>query len=124
MRSRNSSETIRNYVDDWLQGQSYPLPHRNLYLNFRFSPPSPPLSPKQDFFEANLCGKIDAFLSGHDHCLQWLKPVPRCSSNMSFIVSGAGAKMEKVTVCAEGYAYAHMLCVEVLYVLTCIVYWW
>ncbi|MDP2305083.1 MAG: metallophosphoesterase [Pseudomonadota bacterium] len=41
------------------------------------------------FFEDNLCGKVDVYLCGHDHDLQWLEPT--CGTE--FIVSGAGAKL-------------------------------
>jgi tartrate-resistant acid phosphatase type 5 len=42
----------------------------------------------KDFVEESLCGKVDVFISGHDHCLQWLEPT--CGTQ--FIVSGAGSK--------------------------------
>ncbi len=40
-----------------------------------------------DFFDRNLCGKVDIYFAGHDHDLQWLQPV--CETEM--IVSGAAA---------------------------------
>lgn len=43
------------------------------------------------FVEQHLCDQVDLYLSGHDHNLQWLKPVERCG-NTQFIISGAGAK--------------------------------
>ncbi len=39
-------------------------------------------------FEAELCGRIDLFFSGHDHNRQWLEP----ACGVEHIVSGAGAK--------------------------------
>ena len=42
----------------------------------------------RDFFEDELCGKIDVYLAGHDHNRQWLEPV----CGVQLIVSGAGAK--------------------------------
>jgi hypothetical protein len=42
----------------------------------------------QDFMEDYLCGKVDVYLSGHDHNRQWLQPT--CGTE--FIVSGAAAK--------------------------------
>ena len=45
----------------------------------------------RDFFEENLCNRVDIFIAGHDHSLQLLKPVSRCGKTR-FIVSGAGAK--------------------------------
>lgn len=43
----------------------------------------------KSFFEENLCGKVDLYLSGHDHNLQWLDPVPSCGDTQ-FVTSGAG----------------------------------
>jgi hypothetical protein len=40
-------------------------------------------------FEADLCDKVDLYLSGHDHDLEWLQPVPSCGRTQ-FIVSGGG----------------------------------
>ena len=40
--------------------------------------------------EEAVCGKIDIYLCGHDHNLQWLEP--KCGTE--FIVSGAGSKSE------------------------------
>jgi len=43
----------------------------------------------KEFFEGHLCGHIDVYLSGHDHDLEWLRPVPSCDAT-EFIVSGGG----------------------------------
>ncbi|MDP6934036.1 MAG: metallophosphoesterase [Myxococcota bacterium] len=43
----------------------------------------------RDFVESGLCGKVDVYLSGHDHNLEWLEP----SCGTQFIVSGAGGKL-------------------------------
>ena len=40
-------------------------------------------------FEEHLCDRIDLYLAGHDHVLQWLEPVPACGRTQ-FIVSGGG----------------------------------
>jgi hypothetical protein len=42
----------------------------------------------KDFFDAQICGKVDLYISGHDHNRQWLNPT--CGTE--FIVSGAAAK--------------------------------
>lgn len=42
------------------------------------------------FVEEAICGKLDIYLSGHDHNLQWLEP--KCGTE--FIVSGGGSKSE------------------------------
>lgn len=44
----------------------------------------------KEFMEAAVCGKLDVFLSGHDHSIQWLEP--KCGTE--WIVSGAGSKAE------------------------------
>lgn len=44
----------------------------------------------KEFMEDAVCGKIDIYLSGHDHNLQWLEP--KCGTE--FIVSGGGSKSE------------------------------
>lgn len=43
----------------------------------------------KDVFEASLCDRVDLYLAGHDHNLQWLEPVPSCGRT-HFIVSGGG----------------------------------
>lgn len=40
-------------------------------------------------FEEHLCDRIDLYLAGHDHDLQWLEPVASCGRT-HFIVSGGG----------------------------------
>jgi hypothetical protein len=42
----------------------------------------------EDFMEDHICGRVDVYLSGHDHNRQWLQPT--CGTE--FIVSGAAAK--------------------------------
>ncbi|HEY0134764.1 MAG TPA: metallophosphoesterase [Nannocystis sp.] len=44
----------------------------------------------KEFMEDTVCGKVDVYLCGHDHNLQWL--APKCGTE--FIVSGAGSKAE------------------------------
>ena len=43
------------------------------------------------FLEQGACDKVDVYFAGHDHDLEWLKPVEACGKTQ-FIVSGAGAK--------------------------------
>ena len=44
----------------------------------------------KSFLDATLCAEgVDIYFQGHDHDLQWLKPVERCGKTQ-FIVSGAG----------------------------------
>lgn len=45
----------------------------------------------KDFLEEAVCDKVDVYLSGHDHDLQWLTSTPSCGKT-EFIVSGAGGK--------------------------------
>ena len=60
-------------------------------------PPLEPLTKRiagevyRQWFQANVCGKVDLFIAGHDHELQFLKSVPECGNTL-FIISGAGAK--------------------------------
>ena len=42
----------------------------------------------KDFFDDSVCGKIDVYISGHDHNRQWLEPT--CGTE--YIVSGTAAK--------------------------------
>ncbi len=42
----------------------------------------------KDFFDDSVCGKIDLYISGHDHNRQWLEPA--CGTE--YIVSGTAAK--------------------------------
>ena len=42
----------------------------------------------KDFIEDTVCGRVDLYLSGHDHNRQWLEDT--CGT--TFVVSGAGAK--------------------------------
>lgn len=44
----------------------------------------------KEFMEDAVCGKIDVYICGHDHNIQWLEP--KCGTE--FIVSGAGSKSE------------------------------
>lgn len=44
----------------------------------------------KEFMDESICGKIDIYLAGHDHNIQWLEP--KCGTQ--FIVSGAGSKSE------------------------------
>jgi hypothetical protein len=47
------------------------------------------------FTEAHLCGKVDLYLSGHDHSRQVLQDVVSCPGT-TFVVSGAGAKVSEL----------------------------
>jgi tartrate-resistant acid phosphatase type 5 len=52
--------------------------------------------------EEAVCGKVDVYLCGHDHNIQWLEP--KCGTE--FIVSGAGSKSEDLP--GENPAYFGM----------------
>jgi tartrate-resistant acid phosphatase type 5 len=61
--------------------------------NYDGVPPEVPTTtngkPWKDFLEASVCKYgVDLFIAGHDHDLEWLKPVPSCGKT-HFIVSGA-----------------------------------
>lgn len=52
-------------------------------------PGTPSGKPWKDFLDATVCKEgVDIFLQGHDHELEWLKPVPACGKT-HFFVSGA-----------------------------------
>lgn len=53
----------------------------------------------KEFFEAAVCGKVDVYICGHDHNLQWLEP--KCGTE--FIVSGAGSKSEALPGANKAY---------------------
>ncbi len=47
-------------------------------------------APWKSFIEATLCAEeVDIYFQGHDHDLQWIKPVESCGKTQ-FVVSGAG----------------------------------
>jgi len=50
----------------------------------------------KDFLEKNVCDSVDLLITGHDHDLQYLKPIERCGKT-AFIVSGGGAKTRSFT---------------------------
>lgn len=61
--------------------------------NYDGAPATPVLTtsgqPWKAFLEASLCAEgADLYLQGHDHDLEWLKPVEACG-NTHFVVSGA-----------------------------------
>lgn len=58
------------------------------YENFPF-PPQLAGTVVKEVLDESVCGKVDAFFSGHDHNRQWL--VPTCQGT-NLIVSGAGCK--------------------------------
>ncbi len=61
--------------------------------NYEGAGPTPVAGPYvKEFYETHLCDKVDLVITGHDHDLQWLKPVESCGKT-EFIVSGAAAKI-------------------------------
>lgn len=65
----------------------------------------------KDFAEGVFCGKADAYLSGHDHSLQWLTPT--CNGT-ALMVSGTGAN--PTTVSNRNAAYYQAAKLGFLYV--------
>lgn len=52
--------------------------------------------PWLDFLNASICntgyrGGVDFFMFGHDHELEWLKPVKSCNAKTEFIMNGAAS---------------------------------
>ncbi|MBY4678821.1 metallophosphoesterase [Marinobacterium arenosum] len=58
----------------------------------------------RQFYERHLCGKVDLYMAGHDHNMQWLAPVERCGKT-EYIVSGAGAKANALKDESRNQAY-------------------
>jgi tartrate-resistant acid phosphatase type 5 len=50
----------------------------------------------KNFIEETVCDKIDVIITGHDHDIQWLRPVESCGKTVQ-MVSGAGAKTRSFT---------------------------
>lgn len=49
----------------------------------------------KEFFDEHMCGRLDLYLAGHDHNMQWLAPTEACGKT-HFVISGAGAKSNKI----------------------------
>ncbi len=64
-------------------------PHGDAGAYDGFPSPGPGGGHLKEFFEAELCGKVQVYFAGHDHNLQWLEPVASCGET-GFIVSGGG----------------------------------
>lgn len=48
---------------------------------------------------------LDFFVFGHDHDLEWLKPVPGCNDKTEFILSGAGSDVREYGDAARNPTY-------------------
>ena len=48
----------------------------------------------KDLLDEVVCGKVDLYLCGHDHSMQWL--VPKCGSTTELVISGAGASTSEL----------------------------
>ncbi|HUP91378.1 MAG TPA: metallophosphoesterase [Solimonas sp.] len=73
------------YVSNGRQGNA------GEYTPWRIAAPTARGRPWKEFLDAGICNRgVDLYLSGHDHDLQWLRPVPACGKT-EFIVSGAVA---------------------------------
>jgi len=52
--------------------------------------------PWKDLLDASACAMgLDLFMFGHDHLLEWLKPVPSCNDKTEFILTGAGSDVRE-----------------------------
>lgn len=54
--------------------------------------------------DGTVCGTMDVIFAGHDHDLQWLRPVAACGKT-EFIVSGAAAKQRDKGMLPENPAH-------------------
>lgn len=59
----------------------------------------------KEYMEDKVCGKVDLYLSGHDHNLQYLEPVAACGDT-AFIVSGSGGQVSALSGTNAAYAEA------------------
>ena len=50
----------------------------------------------EDYLNENVCGKVDLYIAGHDHNLQFLPSVAACGDT-EFIVSGSAGKTRPIT---------------------------
>ena len=57
-----------------------------------------------DMVKDKVCDKVDVIIAGHDHDLQWLKPVDKCGKTFH-IVSGAGGKTRELSNPNRNEAY-------------------
>lgn len=52
--------------------------------------------PWKDLLDQSLCAMdVDFFMFGHDHILEWLKPVATCNDKTEFILSGGGSDVRE-----------------------------
>jgi hypothetical protein len=81
LRSNGSHGNAGTYESPELNGTKIPLPIP--VLNG---------AAVKDFFDAHVCGTVDAYFCGHDHTRQWIdEPEALCGAEL--IVTGAGAKL-------------------------------
>lgn len=50
----------------------------------------------QKFFADELCGKIDLYVSGHDHDLEWLPAPEKCGKSELVVSGGGGAEPREI----------------------------
>lgn len=86
-------------VGDYAEKLKKYLPKLNKYLFQRVAG-----TYYRDFFDQHMCGKVDMYLAGHDHNMQWLAPNERCGKT-HFVISGAGAKSNKIKQANRNPAY-------------------
>lgn len=62
--------------------------------------------PWKDLLDQSLCAmNVDFFMFGHDHILEWLKPVPTCNDKTEFILSGGGSDVREFADAARNPTY-------------------
>ncbi len=88
-------------------------PHGNAgsYDNLPFVPIANGKGVK-DFLEDHVCGRVDVYISGHDHSSQWL--TPKCGANTELLVAGAGASA--TTLASRNASYFQTETLSFLYV--------
>lgn len=51
----------------------------------------------RQFMEAHVCGRVDLYLSGHDHDLEWFEPASSCPGTQLVVSGGGGADTYALT---------------------------
>jgi hypothetical protein len=77
---------------------------------FEGLPAQPPSTsngaPWKDLLDKSLCDmNVDLFIFGHDHDLEWLKPVSSCNDTTEFILTGAGSDVRTFGDATRNPAY-------------------
>ncbi len=92
-QERGSSATQATDVKSWIAASTstwkIALGHHPYKSNGPHGNAGTEAAGVKDFFEANVCGKVDFYFCGHDHSRQWI--ADPCGGTTELIVSGDGS---------------------------------